>query len=116
MNQREIARRIRRRFEIKYGPEKPQFTGYSANVSRTGVMLRALRVFPPGTILHVQVKTPEGCLNLRGKVKWAREGSVQMLATGRVGMGIKWIDLTEEFLGWLDSELGYQASGTARPS
>jgi hypothetical protein len=90
--------RLRRRLEIRYGPEEPQFIGFSGNVSKTGIMIRTTRVYPPGTILHIEVKHPSGTFRVRGQVRWARQGGVQWLSTGKVGMGIKLIDPPQEFI------------------
>lgn len=98
MRKKQEARRSRRRVEVRYGPEAPQFVGYSRNVSRTGMMVAAIRVFGPGTMLRIEVKLPAGTFLLKGTVIWAREGNVQWLTTGRVGMGIAFVDPPQEFL------------------
>ncbi len=92
------TRRIRRRVEVHYGPDQPRFIGYSGNISRAGIMVRALRVFAPGTILHLELKFPDTTFRLRGEVVWAREGPVQFLSSGRIGMGITFIEPSAEFL------------------
>ena len=83
---------------MRYGPRKPDMTGYSGNISSTGIMIRAIRVFGPGTILHLEIHFPEKIILARGRVQWAREGTVQLLATGRIGMGVKFIDPPQELL------------------
>ncbi len=86
------ARRTRRRIEVHYGPDGPRHIGYSGNLSRTGMMVRAIRVFAPGTELILELKFQTRTLRLRGRVAWARQGSVEWLHTGRVGMGVSFID------------------------
>jgi hypothetical protein len=98
MRKQQASRRARRRIQVRYGPEGPRFIGYSRNISRTGMMVAAIRVFAPGTILDLEVKLPAGTFRLKGEVKWAREGSLQWLSTGRVGMGLTFIDPPPEFL------------------
>jgi hypothetical protein len=61
-------------------------------------MVGSIRVFAPGTILHIEVKLPSATYRLRGQVIWAREGSLQWLQSGRVGMGIALIHPPSEFL------------------
>ena len=92
------ARRFRKRVEVRYGVKEPEFTGYSGNISRSGIMVRAVRVFGPGVTLNLELKFPDKTIKTRGMVSWAREGNVQLLATGRVGMGIKFVDPPEELL------------------
>jgi PilZ domain len=91
-------KRTRRRIEIHYGPEKPSLIGYSGNLSKTGVMVRAVRVFAPGTVLKLELKLPGATFRLAGVVIWAREGPVQWLSSGRIGMGITFIEPPEGFL------------------
>ena len=100
---RKISRRLRKRIEVRYGPRVPEHTGYSGNISGTGIMLRAIRVFGPGTILVLEMKFPDGTIIARGRVHWAREGTIQYLTTGRVGMGIKFIDPPARLLALLEA-------------
>ena len=110
---RQASKRARKRVEVRFGPDEPTFIGYSGNVSRTGVMVRPVRVFAPGTILQLELKFPAGSFRMRGFVVWAREGGVQWLSTGRVGMGITFIDPPEEFLRTVP-ESGARAGPPAR--
>jgi hypothetical protein len=99
---KQSSRRARRRIEVRYGPDEPQYIGYSGNVSHSGIMVRAIRVFAPGTRLNLELKFPDGSFKVCGEVVWAREGPVQLLSTGRVGMGINFLQPSEEFLGYLE--------------
>jgi len=93
MEQRnQSAKRYRRRVEVRYGPAEPECAGYSGNISETGIMIRSTRVFAPGTLLNLELKLPDNTVKLRGKVTWAREGGVQLLPTGKVGMGVRFVD------------------------
>ncbi|MGH9750962.1 MAG: PilZ domain-containing protein [Candidatus Polarisedimenticolia bacterium] len=92
------SRRSRRRIQVRYGPDAPRFIGYTRNFSRTGVMIAAIRVFPPGTVLDLEIGLPSGKVMVRGRVVWARQGSVQWMATGRVGMGLRFVDPPEGLL------------------
>lgn len=94
---RQRAVRFRRRVEVRYGPGTPHFKGFSGNISETGIMVRAIRVFGPGVVLNMELDFPGRTVLVRGTVLWAREGSVQLLPTGRIGMGIKLIDPPPEF-------------------
>jgi hypothetical protein len=92
-------RRLRRRYEILYGePGGPRFTGYSGNISTTGIMIRSVRVFGQGALLELEIKLPEGSLHLKGRVRWARQGSVQLLSSGRIGMGVVFEDPPADLL------------------
>jgi hypothetical protein len=87
------ALRYRRRVEVRYSePGRPERIGYSGNISTAGMMLRTPRVTAPGTLLSLQVRFPQGTIELTGRVVWAREGPLTWLSTGRIGMGIKFVD------------------------
>ena len=103
---REIARRYRRRVEVRYGLKTPELTGYSGNISRTGIMIRTTRVFGSGSILSLELMFPEKTIKARAKVTWAREGTVLLLPSGRVGMGLKFVDPSPELLAHLET-LGF---------
>ncbi len=98
------AARSRRRMEIRYSSEDLKMTGWSGNISATGVMVRAVRVFPPGTILNLELEiSPTNILRIRGVVRWACEGSLQLLPTGRIGMGIRFIDPPADLMKQIDA-------------
>ena len=99
---KQSSKRAHRRVEVRYGPAGPQHIGYSGNVSRTGIMIRTIRVFPPGTVLNLELKFPDSTFQLRGEVVWARDGSVQLLSTGRVGMGVTFQETPADLLEYLD--------------
>ena len=86
------ARRSRKRLTVRFGPNQPEHIGYSANFSASGMMIRTGRVFAPGTRLQVEVENLSRALRLQGVVVWARSGDPRWIATGRVGMGLKFID------------------------
>jgi Tfp pilus assembly protein PilZ len=85
------ARRSRKRLTVRFGPDRPEYIGYSANISSTGLMIRTGRVFPPGTRLQMEIDVVPRPLRLEGVVVWARAGDPRWIATGRIGMGLKFI-------------------------
>ncbi|HKY31628.1 MAG TPA: PilZ domain-containing protein [Candidatus Polarisedimenticolia bacterium] len=100
MERRQAALRRRKRVEVIYGVEGGQhFTGYSGNISATGIMIRAVRVFGQGTLLAMEMKFPERTVHAKGLVTWAREGSLSFLSTGRVGMGVRFVDPVPDLSG-----------------
>jgi len=99
---KQTTSRYRRRIEVHItAPGQAPHIGYSGNISMAGIMVRTPRVHPPGTILGLDLRFPSGTIQLTGKVVWAREGSLQWLASGRIGMGIKFIDPPAELAGRL---------------
>ncbi len=100
------SRRLRRRAEIRFGPDEPTCLGYSRNISKTGLMIGAVRVFSPGTLLKLRITFMGVTVDLRGRVIWAREGPVQWLPTGRIGMGVRFIDPPNDLLARIDPSAG----------
>ncbi len=97
--------RLRKRIEIRFGDGEPSNTGFSGNVSTAGIMVRSTKVYPPGKILTLQLKLPGGLVfRLEAVVIWSRTGSIQLLQTGRVGMGLMFVnppeDLAEALRAW----------------
>lgn len=66
--------------------------GYSGNISNTGMMIRTPNVLAPGTIVVLELRAPQERITLSGRVVWARTGPMSWLATGRIGMGIRFVD------------------------
>ena len=95
------AIRLRRRIEVRYGPRSPEHTGYSGNISRSGVMIRAVRIYGPGTPLMLELMFPGKKIVARGVVTWARQGSILLLPSGRIGMGLKFVAPPAELLALL---------------
>ena len=95
-------RRAHKRLEVRFGLDEPTFIGYSGNLSKTGIMVRAVKVFAPGSVLNLDLKLPGGSVRARGEVIWAREGPPQWIMTGRIGMGITFIDPPPELLTHVD--------------
>ena len=92
------SRRSRRRLTVHYGAGNTRHIGYSGNVSRTGMMIRTIRVFEPGTVLILEVEHSTRTLRLNGRVIWARVGELRWLPTGKIGMGIRFIDPPEDLM------------------
>jgi len=90
--------RMRRRVEVHYveaaagATDKRSKIGYSGNLSMRGMMIRTARVLPPGTLLKITLKFQQRSLTLTGRVIWARQGPAEWVTTGRVGMGVKFVD------------------------
>jgi hypothetical protein len=107
------TKREKRRFEVRYGVEKPEHKGYTGNISRSGLMLRAVRVFPRGSRLRLEITLDDRRFRIQAEVCWAREGGVRFLSTGRIGMGLRFLEPSEEFLEALD---GLKAGSSMRSS
>jgi hypothetical protein len=78
------ARRSRRRLAVKYGPGRARHIGYSWNVSGTGMMIRTIRVFEPGTVLNMEVELLARTVHLEGRVVGSPAASLSHCGTGLI--------------------------------
>jgi hypothetical protein len=102
--------RYRRRLEVHYtAPGHTPQIGFSGNISNTGMMIRTPNVLPPGTIVRMELRVPQGTIAVSGRVVWARTGPMTWLATGRIGMGIRFIDPPADLVSRLRSQTAVRA-------
>jgi hypothetical protein len=83
--------------------------GYSGNISNTGMMIRTPNVLPPGTLVDLELRAPQETIVLSGHVVWARTGPMTWLATGRIGMGIRFVDPPDDLVSRLRGQTAARA-------
>ncbi|TYP00118.1 PilZ domain-containing protein [Geothermobacter ehrlichii] len=82
--------RHRKRIQVRYGVEHPSRIAFTEDVSDEGFFIRSALVQKPGTILQVEMITPEGeVVLLEGRIRWAKKVPPNLLARVKGGMGIK---------------------------
>ena len=91
--------RARRRMMVRYGVSRLEKTGFTGNVSETGLFVRTNMVMPPGTMLQLEVSFPERNWSLWGRVVWAKKVPPQLAHVLDCGMGVCFVDPPEE---WYD--------------
>ena len=72
-------------------------TGYTRNVSTTGIFLQTGTGFVPGTLLRVEVELPDRVLQMQATVAWAKGGSPRLAQIMKSGMGLALIDPPAEW-------------------
>ena len=92
-----IAPRSRRRLMVRYGVNGPEKTGFTGNVSETGLYLRTNAVFAPGSMLQVEIAFPERNWVLWGRVVWAKKVPPQLAHVLDCGMGVCFVDPPEDW-------------------
>lgn len=95
---RRRAARTKRRIMVRYGPSGPVRTGFTKNLSETGLFVRSNQVYPPGTTLHVEVQFPERTFHLWAKVMWAKRVPAQLSHVLDCGMGLHFLEPDAGFL------------------
>jgi len=81
--------RSRRRVSVRYGDEKAQFLGYTQEMGEKGLFLQGNQLYTPGTVLSLEIETPEGAKSARGVVRWVKEVPPAFRRSMRGGMGIE---------------------------
>ena len=88
-DKREDNRR-RRRFQLRYGLEKPDKLGFTEDISDTGIFIRSPQVLQPGKIVFVELKLSDGALILiKGRVMWAKRVPQNLMNKVKGGMGVR---------------------------
>ena len=71
MSDKRDTDRVPMRSNVRYGPDGPQYMGFTKNISPTGVRIECRKGFPKGTILHMTFGEEETVV--MGKVMWSRD-------------------------------------------
>jgi len=83
-------KRHRKRLQIKYGANGSMRTGFTDDVSDSGFFIRTAVVYPPNTLLRVELLSPANDVILvEGIVRWAKRVPPSLLRTAKGGMGIR---------------------------
>jgi PilZ domain-containing protein len=83
--------RLRKRYSVRFGPGDLAHSGYTQDVSESGLYLLANILYPPNTVLTLQVDYPESTLTLRGVVRWSKDLPPAFRRNLRGGMGVEFI-------------------------
>ena len=84
--------RHRKRLQVRFGPGDLAHAGYTQDVSESGIYLQAGIIYPPNTVLVLQIEYPDGALTVRGVVRWARDLPPAFKRSLRGGMGLEFVD------------------------
>ena len=88
--------RKKKHLQVRFGPGDPSHSGYAHDISVSGIYLQARTIFPPGTVLALQIEYPDGTVNVRGVVRWSRDLSPVFKRTLRCGMGVEFLEISRE--------------------
>ncbi len=90
--------RTKRRIKVRYGVNRPEKTGFTMNVSETGLFINTNMIHRPGKTIHVEIIFPEKTFNLWARVVWAKQVPPQLAHALQCGMGVCFVDPTPEWL------------------
>jgi len=101
------ARRFRKRLQLRYGESEPSRLGFTEDFSMTGLFIRTALVFPPNTVLVIELATPDNqSIKVQGRVMWAKKVPQNMMQRIKGGMGVHFLgfDAGEEIYRQLCSD------------
>ena len=100
--------RVKTRMQVRFGPGDLAHSGYSQDISASGLYLQAGVIYSPGTILLLQIEYPDGAVTKRGAIRWSRDLPPAFKRNLRCGMGV-------EFLETARAEKASEPARTAEP-
>lgn len=72
VEKRAIKRRSRR-LNAVFGEAEPIYHGFTVDISEEGVFLKSNKVFPPKTVLNIELSLPDNSVAIfQGRVIWAK--------------------------------------------
>ena len=86
------ASRARRRMMVHFGVPLPDKTGFTKDISETGLFIRTNNVLAPGKTIQVRIEFPENSFTLWAKVVWAKKVPPQLAHIMDCGMGVCFIE------------------------
>ena len=104
--------RTRKRIRVRYGVDKADRTGFTQNVSETGLFVKTNNVFKPGSTIQVEMEFPERKFGMWARVIWAKKVPPQLAHILDCGMGVCFIDPGTD---WVEFYMGWKRSSTHRP-
>jgi hypothetical protein len=100
--------RLKRRLMVRFGPETPNKTAFTKNLSASGAFLRTNSVYKPGTTLQLEICFPSGDVGVWAQVVWAKKVPAQLAHILDCGMGVRFInpgaDWDETFRKWREGK------------
>jgi len=94
MAEKRNSRRFRRRFQLRFGTEKPSRLAYTEDFGPSGMFIRTSSIFPPGTRLIIEVTlTDNSLVRFSGMIRWSKSVPPNLMhLVKKSGFGIKIIN------------------------
>ena len=90
MAERRYINRLKKRITVRYGTDQATKLAFTENISDTGFFISTAVIEPPGSILKVELITPEQeIVKVRARVIWAKRVPAQLLRRVKGGMGVR---------------------------
>jgi hypothetical protein len=93
-------RRAKSRLLVRFGTIATDRTGFTKNISDTGLFVHTNRIYPPGTSLQLVVQFPDRTFSFWARVAWAKAVPPQLSHLLECGMGVKFINPEPEWFAY----------------
>jgi len=87
---------------VRYGVETASKTGFTGNLSESGMFLRTNVVCPPGATIQVEIAFPDRVWSLWARVVWAKRVPPQLAHVLECGMGLCFVDPPPDWFDFFD--------------
>ncbi len=91
--------RAKKRMMVRFGVAKPEKTGFTKDISETGLFIKTNTILKPGTTVQVQIHGQPRVFTMWAKVIWGKKVPPQLAHVLECGMGIRFLEPSPE---WLD--------------
>jgi hypothetical protein len=92
------AKRVRRRLMVKFGTAAADKTGFTKNVSVTGLFIHTNAMFKPGTTLQVTVHVPDRAFSQWATVVWGKQAPPSLAHVVECGIGVRFIEPSADWI------------------
>jgi hypothetical protein len=82
---------------IRFGKDEANKTGFTKNISLTGVNINTNNVFAPGTTIQMELAFPSRRVDLWGRVMWAKKVPPSLAHVIECGMGVHFLEPPEDW-------------------
>lgn len=105
------SERARKRVMVRYGVDSADRMAFTKNLSAHGLHIQTNAVIAPGTRIRVELKFPQRTFSMWAQVVWAKKVPPQLAHTLPCGMGLRFLDVSEEWLDFFGSWSGKKVPG-----
>jgi len=95
--EKRVINRKRKRLMVRFGVDEARRIAFTDDISDKGMFITTAMPEKPGTIVLLEVETPDGeTVKCQGQVRWARKIPQSMLrVASKGGMGVKLGNFTQ---------------------
>jgi hypothetical protein len=87
-----VTQRATRRLMVRFGVQGADKTGFTRNISESGLFVQTNAVFAPGSTIQVQIHFPDRTISFWARVAWAKKVPPQLSHLLDCGMGLHFVE------------------------